>query len=272
MQQKPPAQQTPRNTANVFKPLTPAQKQMLKTEYYERKNAVGRDKLYFSLKRQYGAAAPSQKAVNDWLLKQKVHQIHWRQFRSQTVTPIKNVRVPNQLWMADLIDLGKIPDGGYKWVLTVVDIFSKYAWARATKNKEGRTIALAMADILQSQKPRLLQTDNGSEFIASDFQAVLRRYNVKHITGLAGRAFSQGNIERWNGTIKSVIGRLWTARKQKKWVADLHVPQIVDNYNKNIHAYSRSSPASARTRTLTLWGATVVSTPPPRRRRHTERD
>ena len=37
-----------------FKPLTPAQKQMLKTEYYERKNAVGRDKLYFSLKRQYG--------------------------------------------------------------------------------------------------------------------------------------------------------------------------------------------------------------------------
>jgi len=154
-QQKPSTQQGKSSTNVSFKPLTPAQKQMLKTEYYERKNAVGRDKLYFSLKRQYGTAAPSQKAVNDWLLKQKVHQIHRRQFRSQTVTPIKNVRVPNQLWMADLIDLGKIPDGGYKWVLTVVDIFSKYAWARATKNKEGRTIALAMADILKSQKPRL---------------------------------------------------------------------------------------------------------------------
>ena len=48
---------------------------------------------------------------------------------------------------------------------------------------------------------------------------------VKHITGLAGRAFSQGSIERWNGTVKSIIGRLWTARKDKRWVADL--PQLV---------------------------------------------
>jgi transposase InsO family protein len=61
-----------------------------------------------------------------------------------------------------------------------------------------------MADILKSQKPRLLQTDNGSEFIAGPFQALLRKYQVKHITGLAGRAFSQGSIERWNGTIKSI--------------------------------------------------------------------
>ena len=29
--------------------------------------------------------------------------------------------------MADLIDLSKIPNDGYKWLLTVVDIFSKYA-------------------------------------------------------------------------------------------------------------------------------------------------
>ena len=145
------------------------------------------------------------------------------------------------MWQADLVDMGSKPDNGHKWILTAVDVFSKYGWARAMKNKEKRTVAVAMADILSSQKPRLLQTDNGSEFIASDFQAVLRRYNVKHITGLAGRPFSQGNIERWNGTIKSVIGRLWTARKDKRWVADL--PQIVDNYNKNIHASTGIPPA-----------------------------
>ena len=44
--------------------------------------------------------------------------------------------------MADLIDMGKIPDNGYKWVPIVYDVFSKYALARATKNKEGRTIAV----------------------------------------------------------------------------------------------------------------------------------
>jgi hypothetical protein len=159
----------------LFKPLTTAQKQMLKVEYYDNKNMTGRDKLYYALKRKHPNTHPTQKAINHWLLNQKVHQIHRRQFRSQTVTPIKGIRVPNQLWMADLIDMGKIPDNGYKWVLTVYDVFSKYAWARATKNKEGRTIAVAMADILKSTKPRLLQTDNGSEFIAAPFQAVLKQ-------------------------------------------------------------------------------------------------
>jgi transposase InsO family protein len=214
---------------------------MLEREYYTNKNMVGRDKLYFILKRKYGDRAPTQKAINDWLINQKVHQLHRRQFKSQTITPIRNVRVPNQMWQADLVDMGSKPDNGYKWILTVVDIFSKYAYARAMRNKEKQTVATAMADILRTQKPRLLQTDNGSEFIASNFQALLRRYNVKHITGLAGRAFSQGNIERWNGTVKAVIGRLWTARKQKKWVADLQ--QIVDNYNKNIHASTGIPPA-----------------------------
>ena len=74
--------------------------------------------------------------------------------------------------------MGSKPDNGYKWILTVVDIFSKYAYARAMRNKEKHTVATAMADILHTQKPRVLHTDNDSKFIASDFQALLRRYDI----------------------------------------------------------------------------------------------
>ena len=228
-------------TNGLFKPLSDKQIDMLEREYYTNKNMVGRDKLFFILKRKHGDKAPTQKAINDWLINQKTHQLHRRQFQSQTITPIRNVRVPNQLWMADLVDMHSKPDNGNKWILTVVDVFSKYAWARPMKNKEKQTVVVAMADILKSQKPRLMQTDNGSEFISGPFQALLRKYQVKHITGLAGRPFGQGSIERWNGTVKSIIGRLWTARKDKRWVADL--PQIVDNYNKNIHASTGIPPA-----------------------------
>ena len=228
-------------TNGLFKPLSDKQIDMLEREYYTNKNMVGRDKLFFILKRKHGDKAPTQKAINDWLINQKTHQLHRRQFQSQTITAIRNVRVPNQLWMADLVDIHSKPDNGNKWILTVVDVFSKYAWARPMKNKEKQTVVVAMADILKSQKPRLLQTDNGSEFISAPFQALLRKYQVKHITGLAGRPFGQGSIERWNGTVKSIIGRLWTARKDKRWVADL--PQIVDNYNKNIHASTGIPPA-----------------------------
>ena len=41
---------------------------MLEREYYTNKNMVGRDKLYFILKRKYGDKAPTQKAINDWLI------------------------------------------------------------------------------------------------------------------------------------------------------------------------------------------------------------
>ena len=108
-------------TNGLFRPLTDQQIDMLEREYYTNKNTVGRDKLYFILKRKYGDKAPTQKAINDWLINQKTHQLQRRQFKSQTITPIKNVRVPNQMWQADLVDMGSKPDNGYKWILTVVE-------------------------------------------------------------------------------------------------------------------------------------------------------
>jgi transposase InsO family protein len=214
---------------------------MLNQEYYNKKNMVGRDKLYFSLRRQYGPDAPSQKAINDWLQQQNVHQVHHRQFASKTITPIRNIKKPNQVWQADLVDMGSKPDNGYKWILTAIDLFSKFAYARPMRNKERRTVVRTMQDILQVAKPRLLQTDNGSEFISAEFQALLRAQNVRHITGMAGRAQSQGSIERFHWTMKSVIGKLWTARSQKRWVGDLQ--DIVKNYNSNVHLATSVPPA-----------------------------
>lgn len=233
---------TPKDYTNgVFKPLTKRQEDMLNTEYYTKKNMVGRDKLYFSLKQQHGDGAPTQKAINDWLTRQQTHQVHRRQFKSKTITPIRNVRKPNQLWQVDLVDMTSKPDNGYKWILTAIDLFSKFAYARPMKNKERRTAVTAMQDIFQSQKPRVMQTDNGSEFISGEWKALMQAQNVKHITGLAGRPQSQGSIERWHFTMKSVIGKLWTARSDKRWVADL--PDIVKNYNSNVHSATGVSPA-----------------------------
>ena len=55
---------------------------MLEREYYTNKNMVGRDKLYFILKAEVRRQSPCAKAINDWLINQKVHQLHRRQFKS----------------------------------------------------------------------------------------------------------------------------------------------------------------------------------------------
>ena len=69
-------------TNGLFKPLSDKQIDMLEREYYTNKNMVGRDKLFFVLKRKHGDKAPTQKAINDWLINQKTHQLHRRQFKS----------------------------------------------------------------------------------------------------------------------------------------------------------------------------------------------
>ena len=45
----------------------------------------------------------------------------------------------NDLWMADLIDMVKYEkwNEGYKFILLVIDTFSKYVWVRPMKNKTG---------------------------------------------------------------------------------------------------------------------------------------
>ena len=57
-------------TNGLFKPLSDKQIDMLEREYYTNKNMVGRDKLFFILKRKHGDKAPTQKAINDWLFNQ----------------------------------------------------------------------------------------------------------------------------------------------------------------------------------------------------------
>ena len=76
----------------------------------------------------------------------------------------------DSIWTADLLDIHKYArqNKGYKFILVVLDIFSRYAWARPLKDKTGTCVANAFKDILMQRRPRKLWTDRGTEF-----------YNVK---------------------------------------------------------------------------------------------
>jgi hypothetical protein len=57
-------------------------------------------------------------------------------------------------------------NNGYKYILTVIDVLSKHAWAIPLKNKSGIKTAKAFSTIFQENKrfPKNLQTDRGKEF------------------------------------------------------------------------------------------------------------
>ena len=88
----------------------------------------------------------------------------------------------------DLIDLGEklIYDNlGFRYVLTVIDTFSKHAWAQPLKSKEWLEVAEAFKEILKFEIPHLLQSDNGgnlriSEWMKLQITTTLNKYLVRH--------------------------------------------------------------------------------------------
>lgn len=86
----------------------------------------------------------------------------------------------DDLWQADLVEMnsGNLKgisktNKGYKYLLTVIDTFPKFAWAIPVKNKTGKNVSKAMSvcfkNLSYHKLPKNLQTDNGKEFCKKDF-------------------------------------------------------------------------------------------------------
>ena len=70
---------------------------------------------------------------------------------------------------------------GYRYVLVIIDNFSKFGWTVLLKNKNASTIKDSFENILISskRKPNLIETDRGKEFDNNIFQDFLNKNNIK---------------------------------------------------------------------------------------------
>ena len=70
---------------------------------------------------------------------------------------------------------------GIKYLLTVIDVFSKYGWIVPLKDKKTESISSAFDLIFKKKnkrKPEKLWTDKGSEFISKHFKEFLKKNNI----------------------------------------------------------------------------------------------
>ena len=72
----------------------------------------------------------------------------------------------DEIFAADLVEMQKFSkiNKGYRYLLTCIDIFSKYAFVIPLKDKKGITIKNALQKISNERKPKFFWTDNGKEF------------------------------------------------------------------------------------------------------------
>ena len=215
----------------------PTDEEKLKKVYYSEGNLVGRDLLFDLMKRKYPKSHPSVDFISEWLKAQETNQVFLPTRKSRSTDRFK----PTNPWencSMDLIDYSGQRAKGMAYVLVFVDNFSRFMLAVAMKDKTAITTSKALDTILRTierdHKPHVIKsliTDDGGEFKGPTDQ-LLNSKNIKVTRALGGQPFQNGLVERANGKVKKIIGKLIFVNK-KNWY--VHLDDAVKIYNNQFN-------------------------------------
>ena len=120
-------------------------------------------------KKSKGSGVNIPLEFNEQLAKE-LHKPIIRKFKKRTVYS----GFKDNIWGADLADMQLISkiNKGFRFLLYVIDVFSKYAWVVLLKDKKGANIANAFQKVLDKSKgkPNKVWVDKGSEVCNSSFK------------------------------------------------------------------------------------------------------
>ena len=115
----------------------------------------------------------------------------------------------DEIWSADLVDMQAFSsfNKGFKYIFTVIDVFSKYAWAVQIKDKSAASVTKAFEKIISDRIPISLWVDEGKNFIMLH----LKKYLLDKQKIEMYSTFNEGKavvIERFNRTLKISCGNM----------------------------------------------------------------
>ena len=145
-------------------------------------------------------------------------------------------------WDSDLADfvLLSTKNSAFKYVLLMIDIFSRYVWVRPLKTKLAKEVVKAVDSILkEGRQPKLLRTDGGREYNNQALKTFLAQKGIHHFS--TNNETQANYAERAIKTIKSKLYRYMVENNTLKYIDVLQ--DIVKSYNNTIHSSLGISPA-----------------------------
>ena len=130
---------------------------------------------------------------------------------------------------------------GHVYILTVVDIFSKWAEAVSIRNKEAVTVARALMDVVIARfgVPLQLLSDNGKEFDNSILKELCRLLEIDKLRTTVYKASTNGAVERLHRTMNSMLGKVIDTN-QRNW--DEFLPSVMAAYRASRHEATGFTP------------------------------
>jgi hypothetical protein len=163
------------------------------------------------------------------------------------VTMYSKVHSPDvdAIWALDLAEMGEWADsnGGYKYILCAVDVFSRYAWCVPLKSKTAKDVWDAFSSLLAHAKPEKIWVDQGGEFYNAVWTRELKRLGIVRYSTYGTHKASI--VERFIRTLKSALWFQFLRKQTRAWRDILQ--EVVNKYNTTQHHGISMTPTEART-------------------------
>jgi transposase InsO family protein len=154
------------------------------------------------------------------------------------------------VWECDLVDVHSLRkyNDGYRYELTVIDVFSKFLHMVPLRIKTGKAVASAFLSVLGDKKyskpivrrPTWVRTDRGKEFLNRPFQDMLKK------EGMEFQVCTDPNVicavvERIHRIIRDRLYKYFTHKNTYKYIDVL--PKFVAAYNDTVHGTTGMAPS-----------------------------
>lgn len=229
---------------SLYRPQKDAFKKMsvdelLDSLYYDATTGYqGVEKLLYKA-RQYNKSV-SRDDVQSFLNNQPSYQLTKQITRNKEYSSIKSKGVRNNFQ----IDIMYLPDpsttGGYKYLLTCMDVYSRFVFVQALRTKTGEEVFDKLRFMFQqSGIPKNINFDLGSEFIDRRMINYCEDNGIEIWYSSPNQDNKNAIIERFHRTLRNLILKYKMASSKPY----IHVlPKLIKNYNTSFHKTIQDTP------------------------------
>lgn len=169
-----------------------------------------------------------------------LHKEFHKQQRNTSFTHFKRYQ-----FQMDLVEVQALAqyNSGIRYLLNVIDTFTRYAFVRPLKDKKAITVLNEFKSILDEAqtKPYMIVMDKGTEFMNEQFKKFCSDNNIKLINPQAN--IHAAYIERFNRTLQTIMYKYMTEHETNRYIDVLQ--DLVLSYNKRKHRIINMSPYDA---------------------------
>ena len=161
----------------------------------------------------------------------------------------------DDVWSCDLVEMQEWSkeNKGYRYMLNVIDVFSKYAWSIPLKDKKATTVLGAFEKIVSESKrqPKHIWVDEGKEFYNKYMDESIKENDIVRYS--THGEHKSAVVERFNRTLKTNMWKRFTAENTRNWIDMLD--KLLRDYNNKVHSTIKMTPvqASLKENEVAVW-------------------